>query len=221
MAYKNKEDQVARQRAYREANLEKRRAYDKQYYKANKGSDIYIAKRRAISLAWSKANPEKMVVVGKKWREVNRERDKLNKILYKEKNKEHIDIYLKSYREANREAMREYQKIRHAADPDAAKYRKAKRRALKLDLIPKHLIGCKIEKKRIKDIHKLRRLISKATGIMHHVDHMWPLAKGGPEWSGNMQIIPAKENLTKHASVCPELKRNIKQALKESANVFQ
>jgi hypothetical protein len=53
-------------------------------------------------------------------------------------------------------------------------------------LYPTFLRGCTVEKKRILDIYKLRELISKATGIVHHVDHMWPLAKGGPEWSGNL-----------------------------------
>jgi hypothetical protein len=88
--------------------------------------------------------------------------------------------------------------------------------ALKLKLIPKHLKNCPVEKQRVLDIFKLCRLISRATGIQHHVDHMWPVSNGGPEWSGNMQIITARENLTKNASVDLELKHNIQQSLKET-----
>jgi hypothetical protein len=92
----------------------------------------------------------------------------------------------------------------------------SRRRALKLKLIPKHLKNCPVEKQRVLDIFKLCRLISMATGIKHHVDHMWPVSNGGPHWSGNLQIITAYENLTKNASVDLELKHNIQQSLKET-----
>jgi 5-methylcytosine-specific restriction endonuclease McrA len=98
----------------------------------------------------------------------------------------------------------------------------ARRRALQLKLIPAHLKDCPVEKRRVLDIYKLSNLISKATGIEHHVDHMWPLSDGGPHWSGNMQIITARENLTKNASVDLEVKHNIQQALNETvADKFQ
>jgi len=84
---------------------------------------------------------------------------------------------------------------------------------LKKDAIPEHLIDCETEKKRVRDIYKLCTLISKATGITHHVDHMWPVAKGGPHWSGNLQIIPAHDNLSKSATLIPEIKQSIQDML--------
>ena len=121
----------------------------------------------------------------------------------------------KEKRAANNKAWRE-------ANPDKSNAYSARRRALKLKLIPKHLKKCPIEKKRVDDIYKLSNLISKVTGIDHHVDHMWPLSDDGPHWSGNMQIITARENLTKRASVDLEVKQNIQQALNETvADKFQ
>jgi 5-methylcytosine-specific restriction endonuclease McrA len=35
------------------------------------------------------------------------------------------------------------------------------------------------------------------TGIEHHVDHIWPLSKGGPHLPWNLQVITAAENLQK------------------------
>jgi len=35
------------------------------------------------------------------------------------------------------------------------------------------------------------------TGIEHHVDHIWPLSKGGPHLPWNLQVITATENLQK------------------------
>jgi len=43
---------------------------------------------------------------------------------------------------------------------------------------------------------------------------MWPLSKGGPHWSGNLQILTATENLSKSDSVCKLTKKNIKASLK-------
>jgi 5-methylcytosine-specific restriction endonuclease McrA len=40
--------------------------------------------------------------------------------------------------------------------------------------------------------------ITRETGIEHHVDHIWPLAQGGPHLWFNLQVIPASENLSKH-----------------------
>jgi len=91
--------------------------------------------------------------------------------------------------------------------------RVAKRRALKLKQVPIHLRDCPQERQRLIQTYKLRNIISKATGVQHHVDHMWPLADGGPHWSGNLQVITAYENLSKNASVCEATKSTIIKSL--------
>ena len=61
------------------------------------------------------------------------------------------------------------------------------------------------EWEQIKAIYRLRTLISRATGIEHHVDHHIPLAKGGMHHPSNLWVITAKENLRKHAKLPEEL----------------
>ena len=195
MAY-SKEEKAAYDKAYREENKERRSAYNK---------------------AWNEANKAVIAVRARAYREANKEKI----ATYKIANKDKIKATLTAYREANKEKNHAYRGAWREANMSRFAAYSSKRRALKLKLIPKHLKNCPVEKQRVLDIFKLRSLISKATGVKHHVDHMWPVSDGGPEWSGNMQIITAQENLSKHAKLCPEIKRNIKQSLKELENVFQ
>ena len=199
MAYKNK--RAAYQKAYREANKEKVLATQRAWYEDNK------ERKAATSKAYREANKERKAAIDKAWYEDNKERKVAYYKAWYEDNKERKAASDKTYREAN---------------PDKSNAYSSRRRALKLKLIPKHLKKCPVEKQRVLDIHKLCVLISKVTGIDHHVDHMWPLSDGGPHWSGNLQIITARENMTKHASVDLEVKHNIQQALNETvADKFQ
>ena len=133
---------------------------------------------------------------------------------YREANKEAIAEQKKAYREANKEAVLEYQKAYYEANKDYYNHISAARRARKRNAVPKFLRRCETEKRRLRDIYKLRAVISRATGIEHHVDHVWPLCDGGPHWSGNLQIITATENRSKSASVCADTKRIIRASLK-------
>ena len=161
-------------------------------------------------------NKEDQVAYQKAWREVNKEKVSAYSKVYYWADKEKKIANVKAYREANPDKVAATKKAWAVANVDKIIESVSRRKALKLKLIPKHLKNCRVEKQRVLDIHKLCRLISMATGIQHHVDHMWPLSDKGPEWSGNMQIITAHENLTKNASVDLELKHNIQQSLKET-----
>ena len=184
----NKEKIAARQKAYRKANKEKFKARYKAYYEANK---------------------EKL----KACREANKEKKNTYAKAYREDNKEKIATYLKAYGEANKEKKADYDKTYREANPEKMNEMSARRRALKVKAIPEHLRDCPFERERINQIYKLRNLITKITGIEHHVDHMWPLSKRGPHWSGNLQVIPASENMSKAAKLCRETKGVIEKAL--------
>jgi len=51
--------------------------------------------------------------------------------------------------------------------------------------------------KKFKECHD----ISESTGIPHHVDHIFPVSKGGTHHPSNLQILTAKENLSKGAKI--------------------
>tara|TARA_R110002096_G_scaffold374166_1_gene567745 strand:+ start:67 stop:567 length:501 start_codon:yes stop_codon:yes gene_type:complete len=146
------------------------------------------------------------------------------KKVYREANKEKIAAYEKTWREANKEKIAARKKDWQAGNKEKiAAYNKAnkekidaknaRRKALKRNQIPVHLRDCPNEKQRLVKTYKLRNILSEATGVQHHVDHMWPLADGGPHWSGNLQVIPAEENLSKSASVCEDTKSTIIKSL--------
>ena len=184
----NKERYAERNKAHYEANKERYAEQGKAYYEANK--ERYAEWNKAHY----EANKERVAEYNKAYREANKDKYKA----YCEANKEKIVEKNKAYREANKEKIAE---------------NKARRRARKRNAIPKFLRNCELEKQRIRDTFKLRDLFTQATGIEHHVDHMWPLADGGVHWSGNLQILTATENLSKSASVCKVTKKNIKASL--------
>ena len=128
---------------------------------------------------------------------------------YYEANKESFS----GYYEANKERAVAWQRAYRKANKEKIAANVAKRRALKRKQIPVHLRDCPHEKKRLVQIYKLSNILSEVTGVQHHVDHMWPLADGGPHWSGNLQVIPAEENLSKNASVCEDTKTTIIKSL--------
>jgi len=58
-----------------------------------------------------------------------------------------------------------------------------------------------VEKLMIKYRYQDARRLSRETGVKYHVDHIIPLAKGGPHLPWNLQVITKDENLSKGAKV--------------------
>ena len=75
---------------------------------------------------------------------------------------------------------------------------KSIRSAMKRGAYPENLTDK--EREEILLIYKRCRRISKKTGILHHVDHIVPLALGGRHHPSNLQILTAESNLKKGAS---------------------
>ena len=199
----SKEEKAAYRRAYHEANREKDNARKRAYHEANR--EKILARKKA----YSEANKEKR----KAYREANKEKIDAYQRAYHEANREKILARNKAYYEANKEKVLTYARAYKKANREKVSSLKARYKALKLKQIPVHLRECPHEKQRLVQIYKLRNIISEATGVQHHVDHMWPLADGGPHWSGNLQVIPAEENLSKSASVCEDTKATIIKSL--------
>lgn len=55
----------------------------------------------------------------------------------------------------------------------------------------------KEEQVQLYEIYRKSRKLTSETGIAHHVDHIRPLAAGGVHHPDNLQVVTAKENLSK------------------------
>lgn len=53
------------------------------------------------------------------------------------------------------------------------------------------------EHQRILFIYKECAIITEKTGVLHHVDHIYPISKGGLHHPDNLQILTATENIRK------------------------
>ena len=152
----------------------------------------------------------------KAYKEANKEKLKA----YYEANKEKVKVYNKAYYEANKENIKAHRVAYCQANKEMFAAKTAKRKALKIKQIPTQVRDCPIEKKRLYITYKLCALFTQITGVQHHVDHMWPLSDGGPHWSGNLQIITAEENLSKHTIVDPNIKATIQEMLKDIKDAY-
>jgi len=53
----------------------------------------------------------------------------------------------------------------------------------------------------IEVIYEACRRVSKCLGIAFHVDHIYPLSRGGKHHPSNLQLLPAKINLRKRSKI--------------------
>ena len=202
-------------KAYRQENKERIRANEKAYQQENREK---IAEQKK---AYRQENKEKIAEREKTYRQENKEKIAGYKKAYRQENKEKIAEREKAYRQENKERIAGYNKAYQQENKEKIAEIRARRRAVKRSAVPKFLRNCPLEKQRLVSIYKLRDIFSKATGEQYHVDHMWPLTDGGPHWSGNLQLLPAQENLTKHASVCPDIKATVKEALRNARQRYK
>jgi len=207
----NREKRLEYAKQYRQENREKKRESDKQYQQENRER---IAENKK---QYRQENRERLLEYQKRHYQENREHYKQ----YRQENKERLLEYRKRYYQENKERILEHRKQYYEENKDYYAEISRRRHALKRSAIPDHLLNCEVERQRLVDIYALRRIISEATGVEHHVDHMWPLSKGGPHWSGNLQIIPAKKNVSKRDSVDEGLVAVIQSALDEDVERYK
>lgn len=176
---------------------------------------------------WRKTNPEKAKSASAKWVAKNTERVKELSSIWYSKNKEKVSISAAAYRVSNLEKLRAQVKAWRAANKDqgnacAAAYRAAnpeKRKAAvsaweKANPEAKRIIaqnrrarerktGGVLSKGLPEKLFKLQRGKCVCCGLPlgnnYHMDHKMPLALGGLNVDGNIQLLRSTCNQKKHA----------------------
>jgi flagellum-specific peptidoglycan hydrolase FlgJ len=147
-------------------------------YKTPEPKRRYAAKNRekviAASLAWNRANKDKMNDAAKRHYDKKKNDPEFKKI--------------------NALKVREWAKN----NPHKVLEQSARKRATKLQRMPRWLTDN--QKRQIKEIYEMAQKVSTETGVKHHVDHIIPLR--GKSVSGlhvpwNLAVITADENMRK------------------------
>lgn len=166
-----------RTKKYLAENKEKSQLRHKQYYELN--SD----KIKSRVSKYYKENVEIILEYQKEYSKLNKHKVSQKKKIYRENNKEYFREYYEYYYNLN--------------TPDYVA-RANKRRAAKLKALPKWLT--KEELEQIKELYTCAQMFKLYTGQEYHVDHIVPLQGEnvcGLHVPWNLQVIPAKENLSK------------------------
>lgn len=162
---------------YREDNKD-RISQLKKAWKLN-NSEHVKAKDKAYGLLHSDLKAQ----AGLKWRIANPELNKQHKAKYVKNNGVSVKLSKRTWVINN---------------PDKLREKDARRRAAKLQRIPKWTTETDLWM--VQEIYELSVLRTKLTGILWHVDHIIPLQGGsvsGLHAPFNMQVIPAIENMRK------------------------
>jgi hypothetical protein len=135
------------------------------------------------------------------WREVNREQHRKEVAKYQKENGAKVTAYLKEWKKNNPEKVKLSSKKSRQKNKASRNANTAKRRAARVDRTPNWITDDDLFL--IKEAYALAELRTKTTGIEWHVDHIVPLlgsTVSGLHCSENLQVIPAKHNLSKQNS---------------------
>lgn len=172
-----------------------RKLYLENYYKINKER---IDKQNA---EWRKNNPEKFMAAIKDWQAKNKERYKKYHKEYYEKNKDKYAARGREWAEKNRERWLAYSSEYRRINRDSGIERTARYKAKKINATPQNLSPSEIAE--IRFLYGLSKAVS-CGGVKHHVDHFYPVSRGGTHSPQNLRVIPAIVNLRKSAKILPE-----------------
>lgn len=194
--------------AHYQANKEKVKARSAAYYQANK------EKRLAQAAAWYAANSERRCAVAKAWRDANIDRHSSLVRAWAERNPLKMAEYFRASHGRHRE-RRNADSIKYRAlnpgvfsewrrrNADKVNTYTAERRAAKSNSVPGW-----VNEFFVSEIYDLSSRRTKSTGVGWHVDHIVPLLSDtvcGLHWEGNLQVITAKENLSKGNRFWPDM----------------
>ena len=153
--------------------------------------------KRAYLYEWRRLNPEKFRAIQDKWDGKNEERMKDAASALYVKNRESKILYAKEYYEANKEQLAPKKKAWQTANLESSRRSDHKRRALK------SRSGGALSKGLGEKLFSLQKGKCPCCGLPlgddYHMDHIIPLALGGPNTDDNIQLLRQRCNNQKHA----------------------
>lgn len=164
----------------KKAWVDKNPNYGREYYERT------AEKQRETALKYYRENREAQRENNKRWQLENMDRVLEKNRRWASKNKEKLNAKSRKWQKEN---------------PDKVNEACARRRAIKKNAMPSWA-----NKQKIEMIYKECARISVETGVVHHVDHIYPLKSAymcGLHVETNLQIITAEENLKKGNSNWP------------------
>lgn len=202
---KNKEKIAETSRKYREQNREKIRKVKRKWVEENrerlrelkrKWIAKYPEKAKASRAKYQAAHPERMELF-LEWKKVNPEKVLAKNIRWQAANPEKVKAIRKKYYEKNREKLRVDSARRHASTPEANRLRKHVRRAREKSN------GGLLSPGIVEKLFALQKGKCACCGLPlgkeYHIDHIMPIALGGPNEDRNVQLLRKKCNLSKQA----------------------
>lgn len=118
--------------------------------------------------------------------------------LWRARNREYKQNHWQEWSAKNVERLRLNDKERRKQNPDRVRKKSAARRVTKLSATPPWLTDA--DRAAIASIYADAASLQRETGLPHHVDHIVPLRGKfvcGLHVPGNLQVIPANDNLRK------------------------
>jgi hypothetical protein len=177
----NQERLSLQQRAWREANPERNKAMQRAWREANR------ERKAANTRKWSQENPDKVRNASRKWAAANPERTLARAYKWREENKARHSENIRRWREEN---------------PDKVRATWVKSRVKREGAAGSHTAAD------IQVILKSQNGLCVYCGIditgCYTVDHVVPLARGGTNWSSNIQLTCLSCNCSKHAKTHEE-----------------
>lgn len=165
------------------------------YYKARgKVYERWVSSEKFIFLSTRSRDNARKNYPKKSEKERARNRD------YHRRNKEKIAQRKRIYKDLARDRIAKYARERRLSNLARDAESSSRRRQVIRD---RTINACRAT---ILCFYEIRDRVSKCTGILHHVDHIYPLARGGLHHQCNLQVLPAKINQRKSKKLPHEAK---------------
>lgn len=169
-----------------------------EFNKNKNRADGYHIQCKLCRKHYRKANQHRISKYGKNYYESNKDAITERTQSYYETNKNKIADRHKIYQEINKVVLNVYYKNYREVYKDKRAALQSKRRAIKLNASPNWLTRQDLEQ--IAELYEIAKAFKLYTGQEYHVDHIVPLQGEnvcGLHVPWNLQVIPAKENLSK------------------------